>query len=78
MVKNFEETGSVQDIKLTMPVGVARSAKNIAAVHKSVLHDPQISISRRSQQLGISRTTTWRILKDELNLFPYKIQLHRN
>jgi len=72
MVKDFGETGSVQDITPTIRVRVAHSTENIAAVHESVFHDPQILIS---QQLGISRTTTWRILKDELNLFPYKIQL---
>jgi len=33
------------------------------------------SISRRSQELGLSATSTWRILRRDLGLHPYKIQL---
>uniref|UniRef100_A0A2H1VYW1 SFRICE_025005 n=1 Tax=Spodoptera frugiperda TaxID=7108 RepID=A0A2H1VYW1_SPOFR len=35
----------------------------------------KLSISRRSQQLGLSKSTTWRILHKDLALKPYKIQL---
>jgi len=40
-----------------------------------MVQDPKMTISCRLQQLGISSTTTWRILRDHLNLNPYKIQL---
>ena len=47
----------------------------IAAVAESVREDPSQSITRRSQELEISRTSLWRILRKDLSLYPYKIQL---
>jgi len=47
--------------------------ENIAAVRESVRENPRRSISRRSQELGLS--ATWRILRRDLDLHPYKIQL---
>jgi len=41
----------------------------------SVQENPRRSISRRSQELGLSATSTWRILRRNLGLHPYKIQL---
>ena len=52
--------------------------ENIAAVRESVRENPRRSISRRSQELGLSVTLTWRILRRDLGLHPYKIQLTRN
>jgi len=52
-----------------------RSAENIAAVRESVRENPRRSISRRSQELGLSATSTWRILRRDLDLHSYKIQL---
>ena len=57
VVDKFESTGS----------------ENIAAVRESVQENPMQSISRRSQELGLSKTTTWRILRRDLGLDPYKI-----
>ncbi|XP_055308848.1 uncharacterized protein LOC129572772 [Sitodiplosis mosellana] len=53
----------------------ARSAENIAAVADSVREDREESIRHRSQQLGLSYATTWRILRRDLGLKAYKIQL---
>ncbi|CAG9812496.1 unnamed protein product [Phaedon cochleariae] len=53
----------------------ARSADNIDAVRQSVQETPRQSISRRAQELGLSQTSTWRILRRDLGLHPYKIQL---
>jgi len=44
-------------------------------VRESVRENPRQSISRRSQELGLSATSTWRILRRDLGLHPYKIQL---
>ena len=44
-------------------------------MHESVRENPRRSISHRSQELGLSATSTWRILRRDLNLHPYKIQL---
>ncbi|EFN80658.1 hypothetical protein EAI_10412, partial [Harpegnathos saltator] len=52
-----------------------RSAENIAIVSESVQENPRQSILRRAQELGLSQTSTWRILRRDLGLYPYKIQL---
>lgn len=52
-----------------------RSDDNIALVQASVQRSPTTSQKRRSEQLGIKRTTLHRILRHDLHLFPYKIQL---
>lgn len=44
-------------------------------VRESVAEHPKMSIQRRSQQLGIPETTTWRILRKDLASKSYKIQL---
>lgn len=53
----------------------ARSEENIAAVAESVHEDREESIRHRSQQLGLTYGTTWRILRRDLKLKAYKIQL---
>ena len=55
----------------------ARSAENIAIVSESVAEDPNVSIPRRSQELGLSYGTLWRILHLDLHLHPYNVQLRQ-
>ena len=54
-----------------------RSAENIAIVSESVAEDPNVSIPRRSQELGLSYGILWRILHLDLHLHPYKVQLRQ-
>lgn len=75
LITKFEQTGSVADIVRPTHHRRVRSVENIAAVAESVEEDPNLSISRRSQQLGISATSLWRILHLDLHLHPYKVQL---
>jgi hypothetical protein len=75
IVKKFEETGAVTNIVRPVHHRFARSAENIAAVSESVAEDPNVSIPRRSQELGLSYGTLWRILHLDLHLHPYKVQL---
>ena len=49
--------------------------ENIAAVSASVNYDHQLSIRRRSQQLGLCYSTMWIILRKYLGVKPFKIQL---
>ena len=49
--------------------------KNIAIVSESVAEDPNMSIPRRPQELGLSCGTLWRFLHLDLHLHPYKVQL---
>ncbi|QQP38530.1 Putative DD41D transposase [Caligus rogercresseyi] len=52
-----------------------RTEENIAAVASSVNENREMSIRRRSQQLGLCYSTTWKILSVDLGLKAYKIQL---
>ena len=73
--RKFEETGSVADIVTPVHHRNVRSAENIAAVAASVEDEPNVSIPRRAQQLGLSNTSLWQILHMDLHLHPYKVQL---
>jgi len=75
LVAKFESTGSINNQLTPVRPRNAKSAENIAAVRESVRENLRRSISRRSQELGLSVTSTWRILRRDLGLHPYKIQL---
>ncbi|KAI6651147.1 hypothetical protein LOD99_5498 [Oopsacas minuta] len=51
-----------------------RTAEVINDVREAVGNSPKRSIRKRSQSLGITPTTLWRVLKQDLSFFPYRIQ----
>ena len=61
--KKFESTGTVQNVPVPVRQRSTRSVENIAAAEASVEESPNESLTRRSQALGISVTSLWRILK---------------
>lgn len=75
LVQKFESTYSLCDVPVPVRQRTGRSNENIVAVQASVADDPNQSIPRRSQELGIPQTTLWRILRKDLGLHPYKIKL---
>ena len=75
MIKKFDETGLIMDSKLPMRHCTGRSLDSITAVSESVAESPGTSLRRRSQQLGIPRSTMQRIVTKDLHLHAYKIQL---
>ena len=75
VVKKFEETGSIGDRVRPVRHRGVRSVENIAAVSESVAEYPELLIRRRSQLLGFSDGSLWRILHQDLHLHPYKIQI---
>ena len=75
LVNKFESSGTVTDMIVLVRRRNARSEGNIAAVNESVHENSNLSVPRRSQELGISQTSTWRTLRKDLILHPYKIQL---
>ena len=48
---------------------------NVDAVRDSVGRSPKKSLRRRSQELGLSRSSVHKILKNDLQLYPYRIQI---
>lgn len=75
IIRKFEETGSVCDVVRRLHHRNARTPENIGAVGASVDDDPNLSIPRRAQVLGLTYGTLWRILHLDLHLHPYKVQL---
>ena len=54
IVKKFEETGMITNISKPVHHRLARSAENIAIVSENVAEDSNVSIHRRSLELGLS------------------------
>lgn len=52
-----------------------RTQANIKDVEDSVARSPKKSIRRRSQSLGLTRSTMHNILKRDLHLRPYRVQI---
>lgn len=75
VIKKFEREFTLHDTKPPVRRRNARSEENIAAVSASVRADMNVSVNRRSQELGLSTMTTWRILRWDLGLHPYKMVL---
>lgn len=74
-VDKFEETGSTLNLKQAGAARTSRSEDNVMRVSESVRQNPDLSTRKRSAELGISRSSLRRILKIDLKLHPYKIQL---
>ena len=64
IVRKFQQTGSVGNVKIPVNARPVRPAKNISVVRDSV-----------AQQLSTSRTSLMRILNKDLNLHAFKVQL---
>ncbi|CAH2000968.1 unnamed protein product [Acanthoscelides obtectus] len=75
LVIKFRTQFILLDIKPPTRRRRVMTEENIAAVSASVSDDREMSIRRRSQQLGICYSTTWKILRQDLDVKPYKIQL---
>ena len=80
-IKKFEAAGTIHDMRkksLATPVGrkpTVRSPENIAAVQVSVGRSPKKSLRKRSQELGLKKSSVQRILIKDLHLYPYRIQI---
>ena len=54
LVRKLKETGSVGDLPENGRPKSIRTPQDIAAIKESVRESPKLSVSRRSQELGIS------------------------
>lgn len=68
VVKRFEKNGSTSRPKrvATPRRRTVRTPAAVRQVQSSVLQEPKLSLNRRSNRLGISRSTTQRILKQDI------------
>jgi transposase len=69
--KMIDETGSID---LSLSTGRLRTARTKAAIHKTKqkLQQNKVSTRKLALELGISRTSAHRILRDDLGCRPYK------
>lgn len=74
-VAKFEETGSTLDKPRLGRPRTSRTEQNIDTVAQSIRENPTQSTRKRSSALNVSRTSLQRILKKDLLMHPYKIQL---
>lgn len=78
LIKKFEEHGTVNSPPtLTGRPSTAITDEKIEEVRVMFQNSPTKSMRKGAQQAGISRRSLGRILTDELNMFPYKIQFHQ-
>lgn len=83
-IQNFNAYGTVRNQNSaskykTTHSGRPRKRTNalIAAVKSSVDDDPNCSVRKRAQSLGLKKDTCWRIVREDMKLFPYRIQTHQ-
>ena len=74
LVNNFPETALVARTPYHRNPSV-RSQETIAAVAAAIQANPRVLKRSLSAQMGISRQSLQTIMQQDLNLFPYKIQL---
>ncbi|KAK9759090.1 Helix-turn-helix domain (DUF4817) [Popillia japonica] len=79
IVVKFEATASAADERSTVRErqNTIRVPETIERVGEHFTAQPSTSISRASQGLEIPRTTLRRILKQDLKMKPYKIQINQ-
>lgn len=77
MVAKFERLGTVSDdYEARSQVNRSiRTPESIKEVNEITEENPSISIRKLSQRVGISTASVWRIVKKDLEKFPYKIQV---
>ncbi|GBM45145.1 hypothetical protein AVEN_241431-1 [Araneus ventricosus] len=79
LIQKFERTGSVCD-SMFGNVGRPLSIKTPEKIERACQvfeRSPRTSIRKAAQQVGIKRESVRHIIVADLQLFPYKIQIHQ-
>ena len=74
----FLKEGTVLDLRKSGRPRSGRSNDNIVAVNGLIKDNPRKSVRRASSELNIPRSTVYRILRFDLEYFPYKIQIRQS
>ena len=75
IVDKFETKFTLLDVPVPKRRRIAPSEGIMAAVSASIQNEPNQSIPRLFQELGIAQTTLWRIMRKDLGLHACKIKL---
>ena len=83
-VAKFRSCGTVVDLKQKTPGRETHSGRKrkrdeefIERVRESIEDSPHRTTRKRCQELGVTRSTMMRAMKDDLQLFPYRISIHQ-
>ncbi|GBO22542.1 hypothetical protein AVEN_132730-1 [Araneus ventricosus] len=79
LIQKFDRTGSVCDVMFGN-VGRALSVKTAEKIERTRQvseRSPRTSIRKAAQQVGIKRESVRQIVVADLQLFPYRIQIHQ-
>ena len=73
-VRGFKQVGSVPGApRRGRARGVAAAA--VSAVQRAIRRKPRLSVRRLAAKTGLSRSRVQRILRQQLRVYPYKLQL---
>ena len=75
LIQRFQQYGSVSDLPRSGRPRSVFSQINRERVLDSVQEEPGTSIRRRSDQLGMPRMSLYRIPRNDLHLYPHKVEL---
>ena len=76
LIGKFENDGCLVDAHFSRPrTPTKRTQENIEAVSGILSRDPSTSTRKVALEAGLSHGTTRRIMREDLGVFPYKIQL---
>lgn len=77
LIEKFERTGSVLDDKEALKTAekTVRTPENMELLRESIETNPSLSIRDLERDHSIPRSTVHRILRKDLGIFPYKIQV---
>ena len=53
----------------------ARTKVKVETVRQSTVRSPRKSLRRRSSEVGLTKSTVQRTMKQDLNLYPYKLEI---
>lgn len=76
LVEKFERTGSVED-EPRERIRKVRTPELIEKIEQKTKDDPKLSMRILGQEMGVSHMTAWKIMREDLKKFPYKIQIHQ-
>ena len=72
--KQFQDTGTFSSKPIPGRKRSIRTKNVISAVKKKMIRNPQRSVRKIAKEAGISRSSMQRIVKEDLQLRPYKKQ----
>lgn len=75
IMKRFDQTGSVKDVKTETRLRLGRSTENISTVRVNVAESPTPAIRHRPYQICVFTNTIHRILTKDFQFHAYKVQL---